>query len=321
MDLSIVIVNWNTKELLANCLESVVGDQSSVGSGRWPVNGLEVNLRSGGRVLTTEILVVDNASTDGSPAMVRRRFPQVQLIENLENVGFARANNQAIRRSRGRYVLLLNSDTELHPGALEQMLEYMEDHPWVGACGPQLRNADGTHQISCQPMLTPWREFWRLTFLERIKRRASYDFSQRDFRSPRQVEVLKGACLLVRRAALDQVGLLDEQYFMYTEEVDLCYRLRQAGWQLFWLPQARVTHYGEGSTRQVAEAMYLQLYRSKIQFYRKVGGARQARLFKLLVTLAYLPRWLAMALSTPFAPALANRTRTYRRLLAELPGM
>lgn len=314
MTISIIIVSWNTRELLAKCLKSVFTYQQEVATRQAGPSSAE-------RPLDMEIFVVDNASIDGTVEMVHQGFPQVCLIENPQNVGFARANNQAIRRSRGRYILLLNSDAELHPGALQEMLEFMEDRPQVGACGPQLLNPDGTHQISCQPMLTPWREFWRLTFLEQFKRRASYNFSQGDRQSPREVEVLKGACLLLRRAALDQVGLLDERYFMYTEEVDLCYRLRHAGWQLYWLPQARVTHYGEGSTRQVAEAMYLQLYRSKIQFYRKVGGQRQARLFKLLVTVAYLPRWLAAALSTPFAPGLANRTRIYRRLLAELPGM
>ncbi len=312
MDLSIIIVNWNTRELLARCL-------TSISSAHPPIVGFRNNLSS--QRITTEVIVVDNASTDDSVVMLRHQFPEVQLVENAANVGFARANNQAIRQCRGRYVLLLNSDTEVHQDALEAMIGLLDAWPEAGACGPQLLNADGTLQVSCQPMLTPWREFWRLTFLEQVRRRASYDFSNCDLQTPREVEVLKGACLMLRREALEQVGLLDEQYFMYTEEVDLCYRLRQAGWRLYWLPQAKVTHYGEGSSRQVAEAMYLQLYRSKVQFYRKVGGDRYARLFKVLVTLAYLPRWLVTAISSPFAPGLAGWARTYRRLLAELPGM
>lgn len=312
MDLSIIIVNWNTRALLANCLASLATEQPAVA-------GLSDNLPS--RQLAIEVVVVDNGSTDGSVAMLRQQFPDIRLVENAANVGFARANNQAIRQCRGRYVLLLNSDTEVHPGVLEAMVDWLDARSEAGACGPQLLNTDGTHQISCQPMLTPWREFWRLMFLEQLRRQASYNFSQWDLQTPYEVEVLKGACLMLRREALEQVGLLDEQYFMYTEEVDLCYRLRQAGWRLYWLPQVRVTHYGEGSSRQVAEAMYLQLYRSKVQFYRKVGGDRYARLFKVLVTLAYLPRWLATAVSTPFVPSLAGWARTYRRLLAELPGM
>jgi GT2 family glycosyltransferase len=142
-----------------------------------------------------------------------------------------------------------------------------------------------------------------------------------DVNTPRQVEVIKGACLLLRREALDQVGLLDEGYFMYTEEVDLCYRLAQAGWELWWLPQAEVVHHEAQSTRQAAERMYVQLYRSKVQFYRKFGGERRAERFKRLVRLAYWPRLVVAALGAPFSPSLAAQARTYRRLLAELPAM
>ena len=315
-DLSIIIVNWNTRDLLACSLQSVYET----------AGGLEF-----------EVFVVDNASTDGGAQMVRERFPQVHLIENRENVGFARANNQAIRQSQGcpacpeqgrrepsrrsRYVVLLNSDTEVYPGALETMVQFMERHPQAGGCGPRLLNADGTLQPSCHPMLTPEREFWRLMFFDRLWRRAIYVQERWDWEAPRPVEVIKGACFLLRRAALDQVGLLDEGYFMYTEEMDLCYRLLQARWQLWWVPQAVVKHYGEASSRQVAEAMYVQLYRSKVQFYRKFGGPRRADRFKRLIRLAYEPRLAVAALGAFFSPALAARAGTYRRLLAELPLM
>lgn len=300
MDLSIAIVNWNTRGMLFGCLKSVYAT----------ADGLQF-----------EVFVVDNASTDGSQAMVRERFPQVHLIENQENVGFACANNQAIRRGRGRYVLLLNSDTEVYPGALKTMVRFMDVHPQAGACGPQLVNPDSSLQISCHPILTPEREFWRLLFLDRLWRRATYAQERWDPETPRRVEVVKGACLLLRREALDQVGLLDEQYFMYTEEMDLCYRLAQAGWQLWWVPGAVVKHYGEASSTQVAETMYLQLYRSKIQFHRKFGGARQADHFKRLLRLAYLPRLIVVLLGAPFSSPLNARAGTYRRLLSELPRM
>jgi GT2 family glycosyltransferase len=264
---------------------------------------------------------VDNGSTDGSAAMVRKRFPWVRLIENRENLGFAAANNQAIRESEGRTVLLLNSDTELRSGALETLLAFMEDHPWAGGCGARLLNADGSLQPSCHPMLTPWREFWRLVFLDRLYRVATYDMSNWDSTRPREVEVIKGACLLLRREALDQVGLLDESYFMYTEEMDLCYRLLQAGWKLYWVPQAQVVHHGEASTGQLADEMYVQLYRSKVQFYRKTGGEGLASLFKGLAALAYLPRWVVAAALSALVPGSAGRAGIYRRLLAELPAM
>jgi GT2 family glycosyltransferase len=303
VDLSVIIANWNTRELLAGCLESV----------RENVSTFE---RS-----NVETFVVDNASADGSAAMVRERFPWVRLIENAENVGFARANNQAIRLATGRYLLLLNSDTVLHPGALAALTGFMETHPGAGAAGGRLLNPDGSLQESCTPMLTPEREFWRLLFLDPLWPRASYSMRRWHTASPRPVEVIKGACLLLRRQALDEVGLLDESYFLYTEEVDLCYRLAQAGWTCWWAPAAVVTHYGAASTRQVAEAMYVQLYRSKAQFYRKFGGAARARRFKRYLAIAYWPRRVVAALLAPVSSPLAELAPCYRRLLRELPAL
>ena len=300
MYLSVVIVNWNTRDLLHRCLLSVCE----------AARGLEL-----------EVFVVDNASADGSAAMVRERFPRVRLIENVENAGFARANNQAIRESSGRHVVLLNSDTEVHTGALETLIQFMDSHPKAGGCGPQLLNTDGSLQTSCHPMLTPGREFWRLLFLDRLWPRATYAQENWDVETPRRVEVIKGACFLLRRAALEEVGPLDDRYFMYTEEVDLCYRLAQAGWELWWVPQGVVTHHGEASSKQVRESMYLQLYRSKVQFYRKTGGEHRAAYFKRLVRLAYWPRMAVATLCTPFSPTLATQARTFVRLLTELPGM
>ena len=170
-------------------------------------------------------------------------------------------------------------------------------------------------------MLTPGREFWRLSFLDRLWPRATYRMSRWDQRRPRRVEVIKGACLLLRRAALDEVGLLDDRYFMYTEEVDICYRLARAGWTLWYVPAAMATHHGEASSRQVARAMYVQLYRSKVQFYRKVGGEREARRFKRLLRLAYEPRRVVMTMAAYFHPSWRLRAQLCRHLLAELPRM
>ena len=314
--LSIIIVNWNTRDLLMQCLRSIAADcrSSYPGSVRQP--GLrELPARP------VEVFVVDNASSDESAQMVRESFPWVHMIENAENVGFARANNQAIEASNGAYVLLLNSDTEVLSDALATLIGYLDTHPKAAAVGPRLLNADGSLQPSCHPMLTPWREFWRLVFLDRIVHKATYGATMWDSPVPQPVEVIKGACLLLRREALNQVGLLDESYFMYTEEVDLCYRLAQAGWELWWMPQAEVIHYGEASSRQAAQAMYLQLYRSKIQFYRKFGGAARADHFKRLLRLAYGPRLIIARVGAPFSSALADRARTYGRFLATLYEM
>lgn len=253
--------------------------------------------------------------------MVRDRFPWVKLIKNSENVGFARANNQGIEASSGEYVLLLNSDTVVHRSALASLIFFMENNSRAGACGARLLNGDGSLQHACHPMLTPEREFWRLMFLERLGNNVTYPMQRWDTHRVRQVEVIKGACLLVRRQALDQVGLLDEGYFMYTEEVDLCYRLAQAGWSLWYVPQAIVTHFGGASSRQVHDEMYLELYRSKVRFYRKYGGEGRANHFKGYLAVAYGLRATLFGVAAMVQPDLLGRARLYRRLLAELPGM
>lgn len=327
-DLSIIIVNWNTRALLAGCLESVVRSQKSEvtireseSKTRTQEDGQEFKLTSALRPPTSETIVVDNASSDGSATMVRERFPDVQLIENRRNIGFALANNQGIAHSRGRYLLLLNSDTVVHPGALQTMVDFMDGHPATGACGARLLNGDGSLQPSVHPMLTPGREFWRLSFLEQLQPRATYPVQDWDTVTPRSVEVIKGACLLLRRSALHEVGLLDDRYFMYTEEVDLCYRLTQAGWQLWYVPRAVVTHFGEASSRQVREEMYLQLYYSKLQFFHKFGGEKRVRQAKALLALAYAPRVVIASSAALASPTWRPRARTWRRLLAELAGM
>jgi hypothetical protein len=313
MDLSILIVNWNTPAYTTQCLQSLADTADRV-------SGDPVALWYGS--YRAEVIVVDNGSSDDSVAVIRRQFPWVRLIENDQNVGFARGNNQAFAASSGRYVLLLNSDTVVRPGAMLSLLQFMENQPHCGGCGARLLNADGSLQLSSQPMLTPWREFWRLTFLDLLWRRSTYDMANWDISQPHPVETIKGACLLARRAALDSpTSLLDDRYFMYTEEVDLCYRLMRGGWKLYWVPQAVVIHFGEASSKQVYTKMYIQLYRSKVQFYRKFGGDPRADRFKQLVAAAYWPRLVATKLIMPFKPSFSRRAEVFRRLLDELPAM
>jgi GT2 family glycosyltransferase len=302
--LSIVIVNWNTCDLLQACLQSIFDD-----------------LPDG----STEVWVVDNASTDGSDAMVAENFPQVRLIRSQQNLGFAAANNLAIRRSSGRYLLLLNPDTQVEPGTLETLLQFLETSFEFGAAGARLLNSDGSLQVSAYPRPTLFREFWRLFHLDKIKPLANYPMSEWGVDDSRDVDVLMGACLLARRKILDEIGLFDEDFFMYSEEVDLCYRVQRAGWRLAWVPQARVIHHGGQSTQQVAREMFLQLYRGKIKFFRKHYGSPAIQAYKLILLLAASVR----VLLTPFAYVEAPGTRQkhlvlsghYRSLLAELPGM
>ncbi len=308
MDLSIIIVNWNTRELLASCLQSVSDNLRATA-------GLKV-----------ETFVVDNASADGSAAMVREHFPWVRLLENGQNAGFAQANNQAIRQSGGRYLLLLNPDTEVRPGALAALFSFMEAHPEAGAAGARLLNTDGSLQPSCTLTPTPGRELWLLLHLDALyPRYARYAMSEWDTGKPRAVEVLKGACLLLRREALDQAGPFDEEYFMYSEEVDLCRRIRLGGWQIYWVPQAEVIHYEGQSTRQVATNMFLHLYQAKLFYFRKNGGRRAAWRYKLVLLAAALPRlalsplaWLERPPARQRHLALAGR---YWQLVRLLPGL
>lgn len=304
MDLSIIIVSWNTRDLLEQCLASVFASPPAC---------------------AFEVWVVDNASTDGSNELVRRRFPQVRLVENTDNLGFAGGNNQAIRASAGRYVLLLNPDTEVKSGALETLVRFMEEQPQAGAAGSRLLNPDQTLQPSCYPLPTLSRELWRLFHLDAVRPYGTYRMADWSLDSPRAVDVIQGACLILRRTALDQVGLLDEDYFMYSEEVDLCFRLQKAGWQLHYVPRAKVVHYGGQSTQQVAAEMFLRLYQGKLIFFRKHRGWMAGQAYKLVLLAAAAARLLLSPLAWFESPSHRQQHLTlannYWRLMMALPRM
>ena len=304
MDLSIVIVSWNTRELLAACLESIE---------RFPPSG------------KFETWVVDNASSDGTPEMIENDFPAVKLIAETRNLGFAGANNLAIRKAGGEFILLLNPDTVVRPGSLTTLLKYMKENDDVGAAGAKLTNPDGSLQVSCYPFPTLRRELWRLLQLDRIYAYGVYDMPAWSTTSARAVDVIQGACLLVRREALEQVGLLDEDYFIYTEEVDLCYRIRKANWTLSWVPSADVVHYGGQSTRQVAAEMFLRLYESKVIFFRKHRGRLSGFGYKLVLLLISLLRVVGLPLAGFLRPENRGVNReisaNYRQLIRSLPSL
>ena len=304
MKLSIIIVNWNTRDLLSDCLTSVNEP------------ALDIDL---------EVIVVDNASSDGSQKMVQNQFPEVNLISNSNNPGFAKANNQALRLCTGKYVLLLNPDAIVKPGAIEELVNFLDDFPEAGAAGARLLNPDGSLQRSTSPKPTVFREFWRLFHLDNLIYFAKYPMHHWNIDQIREVDILKGACLIIRREALDGVGLLDEEYFMYSEEVDLCTRLTQAGWHLYWVPSAEVVHFGGQSTQQVAEEMFLRLYEGKIMYFRKHQSKLAVIGYKFVLCVATLVR----VVLTPFAlleqPTQRRQhldlSHNYRQLLMSLPGL
>lgn len=267
MDLSIVIVNWNTRNLLDKCLGAL-----PEATGGW----------------VHEIIVVDNGSTDGSAAMVRARHPGVRLVENEENVGFVCATNQGIALSRGRYVLLLNSDTVAPPGSLARMVAFMEDHPDAGAVGPKLINPDGSFQASYARFPTLLSESLSAFGLNRRLYGPYHPSpSPRADDRPGPVDWLPGACLLLRRQTLDIVGPLDEGFWMYSEDTDLCYRIHRAGWNVYYLPDVEIVHFGGASSKQCRPESVGRLYRSKIRFFRKHYGFLPALLLGAAIAAAY----------------------------------
>ena len=259
-DLSIVIVNWNTRDLLLRCIQTTLDVRGD---------------------LVLEFIVVDNASTDDSVARVRERFPDVAFIENAKNVGFATANNQGVRASHAQHSLLLNSDAFLTPGALQAMLDVMSQQPKAAMVGTQLRNADGTFQASHTPFPNLWHEFMILSGLGRLLHGPAFPSDgPDDARGPQAVDYVGGACMLVRNDAYLAVGGLDENFFMYAEEVDLCFRLMRASWQVWYQPTAKVTHLGGASSKNRRVQREIDLYRSRVQFFRKHYGALPGLLLK-----------------------------------------
>lgn len=272
-DVSIVIISWNTRELLLACLDAL---PAAVGA------------------LRADVWVVDNNSADDSVAAVRARFPETQLIANDYNAGFAVANNQAIRASRGRYVLLLNSDTVADPGSIERLVRFADAQPRAGVCGAQLLNPDRSFQASFADFPSLRSELLSATGLgPRIYGRWYPNYGPSQSKLTRRVDYIQGACMLVRRAAVEQVGLMDEAYFMYSEEPDWCLRMRRAGWEIWYVPEARIVHYGGQSTRQVRHAMVKALYRSKVRFMRKHYNLPSALLLHAALVVILFVKWSA----------------------------
>jgi GT2 family glycosyltransferase len=252
VDVSICIVNFNTKDDLDACIASLGRAVSSV---------------------SYEVIVVDNASIDGSPELVRTKYPWVKLIANKRNVGYATACNQAIRVSSGRYIMLLNPDTILHEGAIDELVRFMDSHKCVAVAGPKLLNLDGTIQYSCRTFPTMLVGLLRRTPLEKLfpssKAVKRYLLSNHSHDEPMEVDWVSGAAMIVRREAIETVGLLDEGYFMYCEDVDWCWRMRKAGFKVFYVPTSVITHAIGRSSDQLFVPMLLQRHKSMLRFYFK----------------------------------------------------
>ncbi len=299
-DLSVIIVNWNVRDLLQRCLQSVFAS---------PFAG------------HLEVIVVDNASTDGSVEMVRAEFPQVRLVANAENRGFPAANNQGLALARGRYVLLLNPDTEVLSDALQTMVAFADGHPDVGVVGPKLLNPDGSVQSSRRRFPTFATALWESTWLQpyaprRLLKR--YYALDRPDDEIQDVDWVTGAALMARREAVEQVGPLDEGFFMYSEELDWCRRFRGVGWRAVYLPTAQIVHYVGKSSEQVLPARHIHFQTSKVRYFRKYHGPVVAEVLRLFLLGNYLwqmgvegAKWLL----GHKRPLRAERIAAYRQVL------
>ncbi|MDO8588030.1 MAG: glycosyltransferase family 2 protein [Armatimonadota bacterium] len=276
MRLSISIVNWNTTELLRRCLRSIYA------------NPPEADL---------EVIVVDNASSDFDEAALRAEFPQVHTIANTENTGYARGNNQAIEASSGDYVLLLNPDTEVRPGALQALVDFMQTHPDAAAAGAKLVRPDGSTDQCCRGFPSPLAlagEYFGLSgIFPRCRLLGAYRMTWFGFDRVAEVDQVMGSCMVISRRVLENIGAFDEQFRIFFNEVDWCFRAKQAGFKIYFLPDAEVLHLGGQSTKQVKNEMRLESQRSLIKFYRK---HYRGRIPSPMYLLALAGIWLNMRL-------------------------
>ncbi len=265
MDIGIVIVNYNTRELLRRCLQSVYSSEG----------------------VSFIVYVVDNASGDGSAAMVAAEFPQAHLIANTDNVGYPRANNQGLRAmgfpdaGQTRYALLLNPDTELPPHALREMVAFMDEHPEAGAAGPKVVLPNGQLDLACRRSFpSPEVAFYRLVGLSQLfprsRRFGRYNLTYLDPDQEAEVDSVVGAFMLVRREAIAQVGLLDETFFMYGEDLDWAFRVKAAGWRVYYTPRVSILHVKRAASRQNPYAR-IAFWQAMRHFYQKHYAASTAR--------------------------------------------
>lgn len=285
MDLSIIIVNWNTRDMLCDCLTTVLA-------------GL------GG--LSAEIWVVDNGSDDGSQAMLSGAFPQVRLIANRENRGFAAANNQALARAKGRHILLLNTDTLVQGTVLPDAVAWLDAHPAAGILGPRILNRDGSVQGSASAFPSLYRLARQTLGLHKAEP------PNRGYTGAHEAEVISGCAMFVRAAAMAQVGLLDEAFFFYGEETDWCRRFARAGWGVVFAPVGEITHFGGGSVRRLNHRRDLMLTEGTVRLHAKHSGIAGGVACYLLLALFNTSRaagWTVMALAR--RPGAAERARHF----------
>jgi GT2 family glycosyltransferase len=292
--ISIIIVSWNTKKLVSECLRS---------------------LEPAGRNCSLEIILVDNASKDGTVEMAQRDFPHVICVQNSANLGFAKANNIGMNIATGQYVCLINSDVTVPEGCLETMLEYMEQHRDIGMLGPKMRLPDGSVGQSCMRFPSLWNWFCNAIGLNSVVKGNAgaliKDFMMSDFRYDHtaDVNVLTGWFWMVRREALDQVGVLDDQFFMYGEDLDWPKRFNKAGWRVVFFNEAEAVHHCGASSSKAPVRFYVEMYRANLQYFRKHHSLPAVACFWVTMWLHQLLRIIGYGLVYLFKSAHRDETQ------------
>jgi GT2 family glycosyltransferase len=278
--ISIVIVTWNGKRYALECLES---------------------LRAYPAQVPMEIIVVDNASTDGTPDAIRAEFPEVKVVETGANLGFAKGNNIGVALSRGKYVCLVNSDVVLHPGCLDRLLAIMQTNPDIGIMGPKMLCPDGSIGLSVMQLPSIWNTLCAAMALHSIfpgsKFFAGFSVRTDDIQTVEDVEVVTGWFWMISRAALDQVGGLDERFFMFGEDIDWCHRFRKSGWRVAYCGGAEALHYGGGSSAEAPARFYVEMRRANLQYFHKHHGLLGAAGYTLAIGIHELARIAGYSLS------------------------
>lgn len=285
MDLSIIIVNWNSRDYLKKCLESIVSQ----------TKGIEF-----------EVIVIDGGSFDGCAEMLAENFPQVHFIQSEENLGFAKANNRAFKTSTGENLLFLNPDTEIESNAFPTLLKSLRELPEAGAVGPHLLNSDRSVQstsIRVFPSIIsevldsdalqkrfPHLRFWNIAPL--------YENSQ----APSEVDAVSGACLMIKRDVFERIGMFSEQYFMYSEDIDLCYKVMKANRKTYYVPGAVVTHHGGGSSSKSDVGIFsnVLMLESRFRFFKKTRTRWYCLIYRMSMFIAGVGRFLLLAAVWPF---------------------
>jgi GT2 family glycosyltransferase len=296
--ISVIILSWNTRELLKGCLNSI---------------------RTSGGQLVQEVIVVDNASVDGSTDMVAAQFSDVTLIRSKENLGFARANNLGIERASGSWLALVNSDVVVHPGCFEELVKYLEKHGEAGLVGPAVIGADGRPQPTCRRFPTIWSTACRSLALDNVFSRwpilSGRELCHKGQARLAEVDVLSGCFWMARREAVAQVGGLDERFFFYAEDIDWCKRFWDAGWKVVFVPKATATHLGGGSSANAPLRYSIEMLRANLAYWRKHYGVPGLAIFFFLSVIHHIARLLMRGMEAVLGRGLDSAYKYQRSLV------